>query len=162
VAESPRAVGTACGARRKVSRNAPLAKLLVACRPSFPLFPDDAPEASPDPTVEAFEHVRCLTEAEVGSPTPQVGGEVADHLAQAHGPRPSSDLPDSRLEPLESLGRYASLGLVVVGEAEAEEFALPRTGHRTFRLIDSQLELCLLYTSPSPRDRTRSRMPSSA
>ena len=25
-----------------------------------------------------------------------------------------------------------------------------------------QLESCLLYTSPSPRDRTRSRMPSSA
>ena len=25
-----------------------------------------------------------------------------------------------------------------------------------------QLENCLLYTSPSPRDRTRSRMPSSA
>ena len=32
--------------------------------------------------------------------------------------------------------------------------------------LDEQLEidteLCLLYTSPSPRDRTRSRMPSSA
>ena len=26
----------------------------------------------------------------------------------------------------------------------------------------SLLKLCLLYTSPSPRDRTRSRMPSSA
>ena len=26
----------------------------------------------------------------------------------------------------------------------------------------SQLDSCLLYTSPSPRDRTRSRMPSSA
>ena len=26
----------------------------------------------------------------------------------------------------------------------------------------AQLEICLLYTSPSPRDRTRSRMPSSA
>ena len=25
-----------------------------------------------------------------------------------------------------------------------------------------QIEICLLYTSPSPRDRTRSRMPSSA
>ena len=25
-----------------------------------------------------------------------------------------------------------------------------------------QLRICLLYTSPSPRDRTRSRMPSSA
>ena len=27
---------------------------------------------------------------------------------------------------------------------------------------DQQLWICLLYTSPSPRDRTRSRMPSSA
>ena len=27
---------------------------------------------------------------------------------------------------------------------------------------EHQLEVCLLYTSPSPRDRTRSRMPSSA
>ena len=26
----------------------------------------------------------------------------------------------------------------------------------------SHIEVCLLYTSPSPRDRTRSRMPSSA
>ena len=31
------------------------------------------------------------------------------------------------------------------------------------RVIDEQLgQICLLYTSPSPRDRTRSRMPSSA
>jgi len=33
------------------------------------------------------------------------------------------------------------------------------------RLVDEGLDLvilCLLYTSPSPRDRTRSRMPSSA
>ena len=28
--------------------------------------------------------------------------------------------------------------------------------------ININLEACLLYTSPSPRDRTRSRMPSSA
>ena len=28
--------------------------------------------------------------------------------------------------------------------------------------LDHMLEHCLLYTSPSPRDRTRSRMPSSA
>ena len=28
--------------------------------------------------------------------------------------------------------------------------------------INSEYDLCLLYTSPSPRDRTRSRMPSSA
>ena len=29
-------------------------------------------------------------------------------------------------------------------------------------IIDGERGLCLLYTSPSPRDRTRSRMPSSA
>ena len=29
-------------------------------------------------------------------------------------------------------------------------------------LAEARLEICLLYTSPSPRDRTRSRMPSSA
>ena len=30
------------------------------------------------------------------------------------------------------------------------------------RHITSNYNICLLYTSPSPRDRTRSRMPSSA
>ena len=30
------------------------------------------------------------------------------------------------------------------------------------RMISTDYERCLLYTSPSPRDRTRSRMPSSA
>ena len=32
---------------------------------------------------------------------------------------------------------------------------------KTF-LVNEQYIVCLLYTSPSPRDRTRSRMPSSA
>ena len=30
------------------------------------------------------------------------------------------------------------------------------------KLVSTPLKTCLLYTSPSPRDRTRSRMPSSA
>ena len=30
------------------------------------------------------------------------------------------------------------------------------------RRLEETLDICLLYTSPSPRDRTRSRMPSSA
>ena len=33
---------------------------------------------------------------------------------------------------------------------------------RCARLRSYQYRICLLYTSPSPRDRTRSRMPSSA
>ena len=42
--------------------------------------------------------------------------------------------------------RSAVSQLVIEGELRAE----------------NQINICLLYTSPSPRDRTRSRMPSSA
>ena len=31
-----------------------------------------------------------------------------------------------------------------------------------YKITDGEFGFCLLYTSPSPRDRTRSRMPSSA
>ena len=35
--------------------------------------------------------------------------------------------------------------------------------HLVYEIVDNAVdEACLLYTSPSPRDRTRSRMPSSA
>ena len=40
-----------------------------------------------------------------------------------------------------------------------EHFA---TWCKTGRHRSGQVDSCLLYTSPSPRDRTRSRMPSSA
>eukprot|EP00656_Telonema_subtile_P002139 TRINITY_DN10928_c0_g1_i1.p1 TRINITY_DN10928_c0_g1~~TRINITY_DN10928_c0_g1_i1.p1 ORF type:complete len:132 (-),score=13.46 TRINITY_DN10928_c0_g1_i1:46-441(-) len=39
---------------------------------------------------------------------------------------------------------------------------LPDTAFLRFSLPAPVLLVCLLYTSPSPRDRTRSRMPSSA
>ena len=40
----------------------------------------------------------------------------------------------------------------------ADLHALPAANHNTGSIVNG----CLLYTSPSPRDRTRSRMPSSA
>ena len=45
-------------------------------------------------------------------------------------------------------------------EWEAEISKVSRRAIR--RVIANPLDICLLYTSPSPRDRTRSRMPSSA
>ena len=59
---------------------------------------------------------------------------------------------------------------------EAEEFLPPAVGEAAGVLLvaqfaagrgadvvqDAAVQGCLLYTSPSPRDRTRSRMPSSA
>ena len=41
--------------------------------------------------------------------------------------------------------------------AMKEEF-----GYKNDMMIPKLDKICLLYTSPSPRDRTRSRMPSSA
>ena len=46
------------------------------------------------------------------------------------------------------LARLPLQGVIVVGEGEESEAPL--------------LYICLLYTSPSPRDRQKSRMPSSA
>ena len=47
------------------------------------------------------------------------------------------------------------------GAAELDPVEGPGDGIEAGREHD-QVERCLLYTSPSPRDRTRSRMPSSA
>jgi hypothetical protein len=39
---------------------------------------------------------------------------------------------------------------------------MPENSNLQFQLYSARNKTCLLYTSPSPRDRTRSRMPSSA
>ena len=39
---------------------------------------------------------------------------------------------------------------------------VPLTNRSQLNLYDSNLPICLLYTSPSPRDLSTSRMPSSA
>ena len=53
-----------------------------------------------------------------------------------------------------------------VTKSEEDKAALAnwreRTGHKEAEAITKAASSCLLYTSPSPRDRTRSRMPSSA
>ena len=49
-----------------------------------------------------------------------------------------------------------STGQTSFGASEVD----PNMGTRSFH--EGEWYYCLLYTSPSPRDRTRSRMPSSA
>ena len=52
----------------------------------------------------------------------------------------------------------------VAGEIYDSLLMLQHRGQDAAGMVvcDSEGNLCLLYTSPSPRDRTRSRMPSSA
>ena len=59
-------------------------------------------------------------------------------------------------------------GRIVVGLSQEPTVFNPLMPHIevddgvNFSMFDALFRICLLYTSPSPRDRTRSRMPSSA
>ena len=68
-----------------------------------------------------------------------------------------------RLQCIRVLGsnrRYAHVGDVIVATVKD---ALPNMGVKKSEVVKAVIvRTCLLYTSPSPRDRTRSRMPSSA
>ena len=53
--------------------------------------------------------------------------------------------------------------LDIAQSSSVDGFNVKFTGTDNYKDIkDSEVIICLLYTSPSPRDRTRSRMPSSA
>ena len=55
-----------------------------------------------------------------------------------------------------------ALGIDLVAESRQRESAVRISDAPLEDQVWAQLKSCLLYTSPSPRDRTRSRMPSSA
>ena len=75
--------------------------------------------------------------------------EALEHLAEHLGKKPCNH---------KTLKYYKLLGLAYMQMAE-EENCVHATGANACVIPISG---CLLYTSPSPRDRTRSRMPSSA
>ena len=50
----------------------------------------------------------------------------------------------------------------MIGNLEPEEHVMDDSVMYPGNMLGQLAIACLLYTSPSPRDRTRSRMPSSA
>ena len=52
--------------------------------------------------------------------------------------------------------------IIVVDQSESEKDLSTISKKFDIKYYNIQANGCLLYTSPSPRDRTRSRMPSSA
>ena len=71
------------------------------------------------------------------------------------------------LDKPESLASDAIMYVVSNGLGEYNSHVLPRSVREYYGFAEANpdfrhLQTCLLYTSPSPRDRTRSRMPSSA
>src|SRR5664280_3776862 len=55
------------------------------------------------------------------------------------------------------LSSHSAQSFAVGGQGRVSSSAIAVTGNLT---VTGQTSNCLLYTSPSPRDRTRSRMPS--
>ena len=57
--------------------------------------------------------------------------------------------------------RITKDGVTVAKDVELED-KFENAGAQLIKDVADKNQTCLLYTSPSPRDRTRSRMPSSA
>ena len=61
------------------------------------------------------------------------------------------------------LGIAGNIAYNLYGYSDSKDVSnLGMMGDGQFQIFADQCITCLLYTSPSPRDRTRSRMPSSA
>ena len=61
-----------------------------------------------------------------------------------------------------SIAKQASQGQVHLVDKDFVAVDYCRDNASRNQINNAEVYLCLLYTSPSPRDRTRSRMPSSA
>ena len=96
---------------------------------------------------------------------PATGSEIDQKMALVAKLRPQcEDLQEALVEVLATvLASPKFLYLVRDGEAGQEGIPDYELASRlSFFLWSSQPDACLLYTSPSPRDATLSRMPSSA
>ena len=80
------------------------------------------------------------------------GHPLDDYLLEAQ-------LASCALDKIDSFrGREVKLAVIVIGA----QHRISRKGTGWGLFIIQDFNTCLLYTSPSPRDRTRTRMPSSA
>ena len=76
---------------------------------------------------------------------------------------PANPHPEGKVPALVHNGQVITERGAIIHIAKTPQSGVPTLGARPVsgkRLV--RCRICLLYTSPSPRDRTRSRMPSSA
>ena len=87
----------------------------------------------------------------------QLGNDKVKYIALLDTTQPSEPIPDTMEETKARWGRYAQFAKDTYGLEFDVPYELLETAGE-----DALLTICLLYTSPSPRDRQKSRMPSSA
>ena len=83
--------------------------------------------------------------------------QMANTVGVTLGPRGRNVVLDKKFGP----PQVCSDGVTIAKEIELED-PFENMGAQLLKEAASKTNDCLLYTSPSPRDRTRSRMPSSA
>ena len=108
-------------------------------------------------------------EAELNRATKQRDGHVVSHESgEAYVAKYEIERLKSRrsllLHRQESLELRSPMdGIVIAGDLQNAEGMPLKVGQTLFEVAPlDQLRICLLYTSPSPRDQRGSRMPSSA
>ena len=108
--------------------------------------------------------------AVVGQGAGAAGDASADTVTLAPGARAeaaansqaTSALPKNILTPLEKLAVSTAVQTAATQQGSQAPLFANAEAAAGSKTLPPQLQHCLLYTSPSPRDRTRSRMPSSA
>ena len=89
-----------------------------------------------------------------------MGEEMMKGMEASIGMEGMADMAKSMggIEGMQEIGKaMADMGMEQMAQSLSTAFANPEVG-----IASAMTGTCLLYTSPSPRDRTRSRMPSSA
>ena len=61
-----------------------------------------------------------------------------------------------------ALSHIGMIGMLAKKDSKFPQINVPVGDYTSYNVMAGKDGYCLLYTSPSPRDRTRSRMPSSA
>ena len=91
-------------------------------------------------------------------------GYLAYEAAAAYGLSVHPPLPDG--PPLLWFGLFRRRAAILAASSSDGRYRFgewqPALDFPTYDAALNRIKACLLYTSPSPRDRTRSRMPSSA
>ena len=90
-----------------------------------------------------------------------IGGLPKGRIIEIYGPE-SSGKTTLALQVVAEAQKAGGICAFVDAEHAMDPIYAKKLGVKTEELLISQPDTCLLYTSPSPRDRTRSRMPSSA
>ena len=143
-----------------------------------------APDPAPVPAAEASDEVGAAQPRIAAAPTPAVPTAAALLNSGLHDDRIMRELDlgkscleiaklltdksesTATVEPNDVLQRLRSVhpsygGYATIGAAE-RPFAGPARIRDLFRPYGGGVSTCLLYTSPSPRDKRQARMPSSA